>query len=347
MEIKKLEEIKEILEKAYELDGSDIHLVVGKKPMIRVNGGLADVEEFDRLLPDHTMDLAKELLTETQFATFLETSVYDFSFGVAQLGRYRVNIHRQRGTVGISMRVLNSVIPSFDDLKLPDTLKKFTEFKNGLVLITGPTGSGKSTTLAAMIDKINSEESVHIITIEDPIEYLYKHNKSLVEQMEIGTDVPSFKKALKYTLRQDPDIILVGELRDLDTIDAAITASETGHLVFATLHTNNAAKSIDRLIDSFPHDRQEQIRTQLSTSLRGVVAQQLLPTKDGEGRIIALEIMVGTPAIGNLIREGKTHQIPSIIQTGGKFGMITMEKSVEKLFEDKIINEETYKKGLK
>ncbi len=249
----------------------------------------------------------------------------------------------QRGTIGITVRVLNTEILSFEQLKLPRTLEQFTEYKNGLVLVTGPTGSGKTTTLAAMIDKINNEKAYHIITIEDPIEYLHSHKKSVVEQREIRSDTASFKTALKYILRQDPDVILVGEMRDLETIEAAITAAETGHLVFGTLHTNSAAKTIDRIIDVFPKERQAQIRSQLSTSLRGVIAQQLVPLKDGSGRRVALEILVGNPAVGNLIREGKIHQIPTVIQTGARFGMITMEKSLEALYKKGIISREEYK----
>jgi len=335
-------ELRKVLEKAKEVGGSDIHFVVGRPPMIRINGELLDTGDFEKMVPQKLEDLAKTILSEDQYIEFREHYEYDFAFGVAGLGRYRVNVHMQRGTIGITIRVLNTEILSFEELKLPGTLKQFTEYKNGLVLVTGPTGSGKTTTLAAMIDKINNEKPHHIITIEDPIEYLHSHKKSVVEQREIRSDTASFKTALKYILRQDPDVILVGEMRDLETIEAAITAAETGHLVFGTLHTNSAAKTIDRIIDVFPKERQGQIRSQLSTSLRGVIAQQLVPLKDGSGRRVALEILVGTPAVGNLIREGKIHQIPSALQTGARFGMVTMEKSLEDLYDKGIITREEY-----
>lgn len=336
-------ELRKVLEKANEVKGSDIHFVAGKPPMMRINGDLLDTGDFEKMLPQALEDLARSILSEDQYVEFKRDHEYDFAFGIPGLGRYRVNIHMQRGTVGITVRVLNTKILSFEELKLPETLKQFTEYKNGLVLVTGPTGSGKTTTLAAMIDKINTEKPHHIITIEDPIEYLHTHKKSVVEQREIRSDTASFKTALKYILRQDPDVILVGEMRDLETIEAAITAAETGHLVFGTLHTNSAAKTIDRIIDVFPKERQAQIRSQLSTSLRGVIAQQLVPLKNEIGRIVALEVLVGTPAIGNLIREGKIHQIQSALQTGARFGMITMEKSLEELYNKGVITREEFK----
>jgi len=339
-------ELKKVLEKANEVGGSDIHFVVGRPPMIRINGELLDTGDFEKMVPQTLNKLAKEILSEDQYIEFQRELEYDFAFGIAGLGRYRANIHMQRGTIGITIRVLSTNILSFEELNLPQTLKQFTEYKNGLVLVTGPTGSGKTTTLAAMIDKINSEKAYHIITIEDPIEYLHSHKKSVVEQREIRADTASFKTALKYILRQDPDVILVGEMRDLETIEAAITAAETGHLVFGTLHTNGAAKTIDRIIDVFPKERQAQIRSQLSTSLRGVIAQQLVPLKDGSGRRAALEILVGNSAVGNLIREGKIHQIQSIIQTGARFGMTTMEKSLQNLYEKRLINKEEIEKRL-
>ena len=339
-------ELRKVLEKAKEVGGSDIHFVAGRPPMIRINGELLDTGDFDKMIPSVLKNLAKEILSEDQYIEFKKNLEYDFAFGVAGLGRYRVNIHMQRGTIGITIRVLSTEILSFEQLNLPDSLKQFTEYKNGLVLVTGPTGSGKTTTLAAMIDKINDEKAYHIITIEDPIEYLHSHKKSVIEQREIRADTASFKTALKYILRQDPDVILVGEMRDLETIEAAITAAETGHLVFGTLHTNSAAKTIDRIIDVFPKERQAQIRSQLSTSLRGVIAQQLIPLKDGSGRRVALEILVGNPAVGNLIREGKIHQIPSVLQTGARYGMIPMEKSLDILYEKGLISKDEIKKRL-
>lgn len=339
-------ELRKVLEKAKEVGGSDIHFVAGRPPMIRINGELLDTGDFDKMIPSVLKELAKEILSEDQYIEFKKNLEYDFAFGVAGLGRYRINIHMQRGTIGITIRVLSTEILSFEQLNLPDSLKQFTEYKNGLVLVTGPTGSGKTTTLAAMIDKINDEKAYHIITIEDPIEYLHSHKKSVIEQREIRADTESFKTALKYILRQDPDVILVGEMRDLETIEAAITAAETGHLVFGTLHTNSAAKTIDRIIDVFPKERQAQIRSQLSTSLRGVIAQQLIPLKDGTGRRAALEILVGNPAVGNLIREGKIHQIPSVLQTGARYGMIPMEKSLDILYEKGLITKDEVKKRL-
>ena len=339
-------ELRKVLEKANEVGGSDIHFVAGRPPMIRIDGELLDTGDFEKLMPAILKKLAEEILSEDQYIQFKKDLEYDFAFGVAGLGRYRANIHMQRGTIGITIRVLSTTISTFEELNLPETLKQFTEYKNGLVLVTGPTGSGKTTTLAAMIDKINDEKAYHIITIEDPIEYLHSHKKSVVEQREIRADTDSFKTALKYILRQDPDVILVGEMRDLETIEAAITAAETGHLVFGTLHTNSASKTIDRIIDVFPRERQAQIRSQLSTSLRGVIAQQLIPLKSGKGRRVALEVLVGTPAIGNLIREGKIHQIQSVLQTGARFGMITMDRSLEDLFQKNLITRDEIKKRL-
>jgi len=301
-------ELRKVLEKANEVGGSDIHFVAGRPPMIRIDGELLDTGDFEKLMPAILKKLAEEILSEDQYVQFKKDLEYDFAFGVAGLGRYRANIHMQRGTIGITIRVLSTTISTFEELNLPETLKQFTEYKNGL--------------------------------------YLHSHKKSVVEQREIRADTDSFKTALKYILRQDPDVILVGEMRDLETIEAAITAAETGHLVFGTLHTNSASKTIDRIIDVFPRERQAQIRSQLSTSLRGVIAQQLIPLKSGKGRRVALEILVGTPAIGNLIREGKIHQIQSVLQTGARFGMITMDRSLEDLFQKGLISRDEIKKRL-
>jgi len=335
--------ITEILKTAKERGASDIHLVVGKPPMIRIHGDMHPVSEDEpRLGPDQTKDLAYSLLDDDKIRMFEMSHELDFAFGIKEIGRYRVNVHQQRGTVGVTIRSLSTEILSVEQLGLPKTLLQFTELKNGLVLVTGPTGSGKSTTLAALIDKINNEKPHHILTVEDPIEYLHKHKTSVVEQREVHSDTESFASALKYALRQDPDVILIGEMRDLETIEAALTAAETGHLVFGTLHTNSAAKTIDRIIDVFPENQQAQVRAQLSTSLRGIVAQQLIPTKGHDGRVCALEILVGTPAVGNLIREGKSHQIQSIIQTGAKFGMQTMQSSLEEFYRKGKISREEY-----
>ena len=339
-------EMTEILVRASELGASDIHFVVGKPPVFRVQGKLQEMEGVERLMPNTVKELASSIINENQEKIFDKTNELDFSFGVAGLGRYRVNLHMQRGTVGITIRSLSTEIPDFDSLNIYPTVKKFIDHNNGLILVTGPTGSGKSTTLASLLDKINRERYEHIITVEDPIEYLHKHKNSLVEQREIGADTESFATALKYALRQDPDVILIGEMRDLETITAALTAAETGHLVFGTLHTNDASKTIDRIIDVFPTEQQAQVRIQLSTSLRGILAQQLIPTTDGKRRA-ACEVLVGTPAIGNLIREAKTHQIPSMIETGAKFGMVTMEASLKQLLTDGIISREEYEKRTK
>ncbi len=336
--------ISKLLEKSVELNASDIHLVVGKPPVYRINGGLVEDNEYEILSSDKVRQLTYSILNEDQQKKFEKENELDFSFGISNIGRFRVNVHKQRGTIGVALRALSADIPPLDMLGLPKSVVELANHQNGLVLVTGPTGSGKSTTLASLIDKINVEKDHHIITIEDPIEYLHPHKKSLVEQREIASDTVSFISALKYILRQDPDVILVGEMRDLETIKAAITAAETGHLVFATLHTNDAAQTIDRIIDVFPTHQQAQIRLQLSTSLRGVVSQQLIPTKDGKGRKLACEVLIGTPAVANLIREAKTHQIYSTIETGARYGMLSMENSLKKLVEGGYISLEEFKK---
>lgn len=339
-------EMTEILIQANEIGASDIHFVVGKPPMFRVHGKLQPMAEGERLMPNKIKELASSIVNEAQEKAFDKDKELDFSFGIAGVGRYRVNLHMQRGTVGITIRSLSTEIPEFEALNIHESVKKFIDHKNGLVLVTGPTGSGKSSTLASLLDKINREKPEHIITIEDPIEYLHMHKKSLVEQREIGADTKSFSTALKYALRQDPDVILIGEMRDLETITAALSAAETGHLVFGTLHTNDASKTVDRIIDVFPTEQQSQIRVQLSTSLRGVLAQQLVPTVDGKRRA-ACEVLVGTPAVGNLIREGKTHQIPSMIETGARHGMISMDASLKKLLQKGLISMEEFEKRAK
>lgn len=338
--------IVEILKEAKEKKASDIHLVVGKPPMFRINGKLQEYGE-ERLMPDSTKELIYSILNEEQRVKFELDKELDFSFGVQGMGRYRANIHYQRETIAAALRAISTTVPKMEDLNLPPVLKSFTEYKNGLVLVTGPTGSGKSTTLATMIGEINRNKHEHIITIEDPIEYLHRHDKSLVEQREIGTDTSTFAQALRYALRQDPDVILIGELRDLETIVAALTAAETGHLVFGTLHTRDAAQTVDRIVDVFPHEQQQQIRLQLSNSLKGIVSQQLIPNKNGDGMELAYEILVGTPAIGNLIRESKTHQIYSMIQTGSKFGMRTMDSVLKDLFQQGKISASEFDKRMR
>jgi twitching motility protein PilT len=331
-------EIREILEIAKSMDASDIHLIVGKAPIFRVHGEIVELQNGERMMPEDAQRLIYSILNDSQQKAFEEKKELDFSFGINTLGRYRANIHMQRGTVAAAIRTISTDIPDLTMLGLPKSVEKFADVNNGLVLVTGPTGSGKSTTLAAIIDKINTLKAQHIITVEDPIEYLHRHKKSVIEQREIKTDTESFASALKYAMRQDPDVILIGEMRDLETIEAALTAAETGHLVFATLHTNDAAQTIDRIVDVFPTNQQEQIRLQLSTSLKGVVAQQLIPRIDKKGRVLAVEVLVGTPAISNLIREAKTHQIYSMIETGTRFGMKSMDSSLKELYEKRFIS---------
>lgn len=338
--------IIDILQEAKEKKASDIHLVVGRPPMLRKHGSL---EAFgDEVLnPEAAKMLIYSILNEEQRVKFELEKELDFSFGVKDLGRFRANIHYQRGTIAAALRSINTEIPRMSELGLPEVLKNFTEYNNGLVLVTGPTGSGKSTTLATLIDEINRNKAEHIITIEDPIEYLHRHQKCVVEQREIGADTGSFASALRYALRQDPDVILIGEMRDLETIVAALTAAETGHLVFGTLHTRDAAQTIDRIVDVFPPNQQQQIRLQLSNALKGIVSQQLIPNKNNSGMELAYEILVGTPAIGNLIRESKTHQIYSMIQTGAKYGMKTMDTVLKELFDKGKISTIEYEKRMK
>ncbi len=330
-------DINELLKYTIENKASDLHITVGTPPIMRQNGELIAIGD-NRLLPEDTKGIVEQLLTQEQFKELEEVGEIDLSISLPGLGRFRVNVYRQRGTYAAALRLVASRIPSPEELGLPFTVTQLAKKTRGLVLVTGPTGSGKSTTLAALINIINSERSAHILTLEDPIEYLHKHQKSIVNQREMGHDSRTYKDALRAALRQDPDIILVGEMRDLETISIAITAAETGHLVFSTLHTIGAAKTIDRIIDVFPPYQQQQIKIQLSTVLQGVVSQQLIPKKDKSGRAVALEIMMANPAISNLIREGKTHQIDSIIQTGMRFGMQTMDFSLADLYKRGIID---------
>jgi twitching motility protein PilT len=310
-------------------EGSDLHLSCGNPPIIRVHGEMQRVK-YAPLTPPQMELLLFEILSEEQKAHYQETNDLDFAYEVPGVARFRGNVFMQHHGPGAVFRVIPSRIPTADELKLPTAIREFTHLNKGLVLVTGPTGSGKSTTLAAMIDLINESRGEHILTIEDPIEFVHPVKKALVNQREVGHHTRSFSTALRAALREDPDVILVGEMRDQETISLALTAAETGHLVFGTLHTNSAHKTVDRIIDTFPADQQEQVRAMLSESLRGVVAQQLLKKKGG-GRVAAHEILVGTPAVANLIREAKTFQIPSAIQTGKQHGMMQMDQSLQAL----------------
>ena len=323
-----------------ERGASDLHITTGTYPQLRVNGKLASLSQFEQLMPPDTQRLAYSVLNEGQKQKFEEDNELDLSFGIQGLARFRCNIYRQRGAVACAIRVIPTKIKGFHELGLPSIVEQLADRPKGLILVTGPTGSGKSTTLAAMVDKINSERSEHIVTIEDPIEFVHQHKKCLVNQREVFSDTQSFKNALKYILRQDPDVVLVGEMRDLETIAAALTIAETGHLTLGTLHTNSCAQTMNRIIDVFPTSQQDQVRAQLALVLEGVFCQQLIPTSDGRGRAMAMEIMVITPAIRNLIREEKIHQIYSAMQAGQKFGMQTMNQSLLTLIQQRKISPE-------
>ena len=316
--------IDELLNLTVQSGASDLHLSVGLPPMVRKDGKLVPLP-FEKAQERDTQRIVFDVLNNGQIEKFERTRELDFSYGVKGVGRFRFNVYRQRSSVGCAMRVIPNVVPSMEQLKLPPVLRTFTQKHSGLILVTGPTGSGKSTTIASLIDIINTEREAHILTIEDPIEYLHSHKKSMVNQRELGTDTDNFTNALRASLREDPDVILVGEMRDLETIAAAITLAETGHLVFATLHTRSAPATIDRIVDVFPAHQQEQVRVQLSTSIEAVVSQQLLP-RIGGGRVSAIEIMVATSALRNLIREGKSYQIYSVIETGQQYGMQAMDR---------------------
>jgi twitching motility protein PilT len=338
--------IDQFLNLLVEFGGSDLHLSCGGPPVLRVHGHLQRVKYRDLVERDLEL-LLGEILTEGQLQRYQATHDLDFAYEIAGVARFRGNFFRQHRGPGAVFRIIPSKIPTAEEINLPDAIRRFTHLNRGLVLVTGPTGSGKSTTLAAMIDLINQTRPEHILTIEDPIEFVHPNKKALVNQREVGPHTESFAAALKAALREDPDVILVGEMRDRETIALALTAAETGHLVFGTLHTNSAHKTVDRIIDTFPGDLQHQVRAMLSESLRGVVAQQLLRKKGGKGRVAAHEIMVGTAAVSNLIREGKTYQIPSIIQTGKKDGMVQMDQSILALVMAGVVDgTEAYAKAL-
>jgi len=322
--------MEDLLKQTAERKASDLHLNAGMPPQLRINGKLVLIDS-ECLTPKIVRDLAYSILTKEQIETFETKKELDLSFGIENLGRFRFNVFYQRGAVGVAVRCIAYEIPSFEELGLPEIAKKFADSPKGLVLITGVVGSGKSTTLAAMIEYINARRSCHIICIEDPIEYLYRHKKSSINQREIGNDTLSFTDALKHVFRQDPNVVLIGEMRDLETIHAALTLAETGHFILATLHTGDATHVVSRIVDVFPPHQQQQIRVQLSLVLVGVVVQQLIPRADGKGRVLATELMRVTPAIQNLIRENDLPQIHTVIQTGSKYGMWTMNQSLADL----------------
>jgi twitching motility protein PilT len=324
--------LRALLEEMIERDASDLHITAGDKPKVRIDGDITDANVDVVLTPKDTLQLAYSILTENQKKRFETEDELDFSFGIQNLARFRGNCFKQRGCVSLVIRQIPFNIRTFEELGLPNAVAKMAERPRGLVLVTGPTGSGKSTTLAAMIDKINRERRGHIITVEDPIEFIHRHQSCIVNQREVGTDTKSFANALKYSLREDPDVLLVGEMRDLETMQAALTIAETGHLCFATLHTNSAAEAINRMIDVFPSHQQGQVRAQLAFVLEGIVTQTLLPRAKGRGRAMAAEILVVTPAIRALIRDNKIHQINSSMQSGKKFGMQTLNDALYNLY---------------
>lgn len=321
----------DLLKQAVEQGASDLHVTVGAPPMIRLDGSLTKLSETS-LKPEDTRRLVEQILQEKRYALLKSRGEVDFSYSVPGMGRFRVNVFLQRGTIGMAIRIINTETPLISELGLPDIVARLAMRPKGLILVAGPAGSGKTTTLAAMIDLINTERQCHIITLENPIEYLHKHKKSLITQREIGSDSESFSSALRAALRQDPDVIMVGEMRDLETISIALTAAETGHLVLASMHTLNAPQTINRIIEIFPSAQQEQLRVQLANNLVGIIAQRLLPRKDDQGRVAAVEFLAITPVVRNLIREGKIHQLHMAMQTGAKSGMRTMDSHLQQLF---------------
>ena len=330
-----------LLTELVNMGGSDLHLTAGIAPCVRLDGSLARLAGWDNLLAADTEAIVRAALSEAQYRAFEARNEMDTSYAVAGLSRFRMNAYRQRGSVGAVFRAIPFHIPALEDLGLPLSIERFAHLPRGLVLITGPTGSGKSTTMASLLDIANKTRSGHIVTIEDPIEYLHSHKKCVVNQREVGADTADFSVALKHVLRQDPDIILVGELRDLETTSVAVTAAETGHLVLATLHTQSAAQTIDRLIDIYPPHQQGQIRSQLANCLQGVVTQALAPRKDGSGRTVVCEILVASPAVRSLIREGKMHQIPTVMQSSAGLGMVSFDQSLANSYSEQLISKST------
>ena len=331
--------IVEIMHAASDAGASDVHITVGIPPKMRVNGTLITMD-YPKMSPQDTLAITYSIMSDAQRERFQEKGEYDMSFSIPELGRYRVNAYKQRGSAALALRLVGTKIPSPEVLGVPESVISLYDRKRGLILVTGPTGSGKSTTLAAIIAKINNKRDAHVITLEDPIEYLHQHKMAMVNQREIGLDSQSYANALRAALREDPDVILVGEMRDFETISVAITAAETGHLVLSTLHTIGAASTVDRVIDVFPPHQQQQIRVQFANVVEAVVSQQLIPTIDGDGRVAAFEVMHANHAVRNLLREGKSHQLATVMQTNRKMGMITMDDAIAQLFYEGKIDRE-------
>lgn len=334
-----MSEISSILRDALDAGASDVHITVGIPPKMRVNGELVTMDRYPRLMPKDTMEIMTQIMNEAQRNAFKDRGEYDMSFSIPDVSRFRLNAYMQRGSVALAIRLVGLDIPTPDLLGIPQPVMDLYDNKRGLVLVTGPTGSGKSTTLAAIVDRINRELNDHVITLEDPIEYLHRHDKSIIDQREIGLDSHSYVSALRAALREDPDVIMVGEMRDIETMSTALTAAETGHLVLSTLHTIGSANAVDRIIDFFPPEQQHQIRIQLAGVLEAVISQQLIPTADGHGRVAAFEVLKANPAVRNIIREGKTHQLTGIMQTSGN-DMITMDDAIRNLFNQGKITRE-------
>ena len=332
--------IEDVLRQAKDNGASDVHVTVGLPPKMRLNGKLVPMENFGKMLPPDTLAIAQEIMSEKQLEKLEENGQHDMSFSIRGVGRYRLNVFKQRGSIAMAFRVVASEIPSVETLGIPEGVSDLYKKKRGLVLVTGPTGSGKSTTLASIIDTINNNREAHVITLEDPIEFTYQHRMSIVNQREIGTDSNSYANALRAALREDPDVILVGEMRDLETISTAITAAETGHLVLSTVHTIGASNTVDRLIDVFPSHQQQQIRIQLASVLEAVISQQLIPAADGVSRVAAFEVLHVNSAVRNLIREGKSHQLLTVMQTNRKLGMISMDDAIMELYRAQKISRE-------
>lgn len=334
--------VDQLFDSAVEQNASDVHIVVGKKPLLRINGEIMEEESWKEMTSTAAKEFSFSILSEKEQAKFIEIRELDVAHQTASGLRFRINLHWERGNVSMAARAIPTVIPTMDDLYLPDIVRKMVDLPHGIVLVTGPTGSGKSTTLASMINAINRERAENIITLEDPIEFLFKADKSIIRQRQLGRDFISFTEGLKHILRQDPDVVMVGEMRDMETIETALTIAETGHLVFATLHTYSAAQTVDRLIDAFPAHQQNQIRAQIALTLRGVVSQQLLPSEEG-GRIAAREVLVNNPAVANLVRENKIPQIKNVLQTSSSEGMFTLVQDLNRLTKEKKISVETAK----